>query len=106
MANLLNDDETIIIAGGFENPELCYLLNKSEVPTKIVHLSSNQEEADTRIILHVLAEMNLSNTILVKSVDTDVLLLLIYYYSITLERAKCNMFFCNLDKVKTDIFYL
>lgn len=50
MANLLSDDETIIIAGGFENPELCYLLNKSEVPTKIVHLSSNQEEADTRII--------------------------------------------------------
>lgn len=36
--------------------------------------------------------MNLSNTILVKSVDTDVLLLLIYYYSITPEMDKCNVF--------------
>lgn len=75
-----------------KNQNFVTSLIKVKYQQKNDYLSSNQEEADTRIILHVLTENNFGNTILVKSVDTDVLLLLIYYYSVTSEMAKCNVF--------------
>ena len=65
----------------------CFLLEVNEgvldkIP--ILSLHSNQEEADTRIILHVLhiagTEKEIDvNTIIVRSPDTDVLLLLIHF---------------------------
>ena len=49
-------------------------------------LASTQEEADTRIILHALysdklyQENNVQGRIVVKSPDTDVLVLLVHYF--------------------------
>lgn len=55
-------------------------------------LSSNQDEADTRIVLHALHESSYSKNILVKSVDTDVLILLIHYYTSGSVLNKCKVF--------------
>lgn len=81
-ADQLQMEETMIIAGGFENPELCYSVNKNSV-AELKDLKSNHYEADTRLIIHVLYEYKISHQkkVLVKSVDTDVFVLLIYYYS-------------------------
>lgn len=81
-ADQLQIEETLIIAGGFESPELCFSVNKDGV-TELKDLKSNHDEADTRLILHVLYEYQIlrQKRVLVKSVDTDVLILLIYYYS-------------------------
>lgn len=88
----LGDNEFLIIAGGFENPKHVFLITKNDDPKNIYSLNSNQEEADTRIILHVLAEVDHGNSILVKSVDTDVLLLLLHYYSTAQELSSCQLF--------------
>lgn len=92
LPNLMNDCETIIIAGGFANPQLCFEVNNIEGSKNVKNLNSNQEEADTRIILHVLSESKSGNTILVKSVDTDVLILLLHYYCETPDMPQSNIF--------------
>lgn len=56
-------------------------MSKTNSVRTLNDLYSNQEEADTRIILHVVYESKFSQQILVKSVDTDVLILLIHFYS-------------------------
>jgi hypothetical protein len=63
----------------------CYCLeasNGSIISSPVPELQSSQEEADTRIILNLLYETKSSNgdkTIIVRSPDTDVLVLLVYY---------------------------
>lgn len=48
--------------------------------TDVPSLQSNQEEADTRIILHAVAAANSgANNIVVRSPDTDVLVLLLHH---------------------------
>lgn len=89
---LLKDDETFIIAGGFENPRNALFLTKSDYPENVSSLNTNQEEADTRIILHVLSEVEYSNSIIVKSVDTDVFLLLLHYYSTIDKLSECCLY--------------
>ncbi|KAK5646186.1 hypothetical protein RI129_004650 [Pyrocoelia pectoralis] len=79
--DLLKDGEILILAGGFENSEKVVLYSKNEPPQTLNNLYSNQEEADTRIILHLLHESRSTQQILVKFVDTDVLLLLIHFCS-------------------------
>ena len=62
----------------------------STVPTD--SLNSNQEEADTRIVLHCLhvTEPSTSETVVkVRSPDTDVLIILLYYA----ERIKVQLYF-------------
>ena len=55
-------------------------------------LYSTQEEADTRMVLHAIHLSQNHNTIIVKSDDTDVLVLLIYYASQQLlETASISM---------------
>lgn len=54
-AEQLKIEETLIIAGGFENPELCFSVNKHDV-NELKDLKSNHDEADTRLVLHVLYE--------------------------------------------------
>lgn len=90
--SLLDNEEEIIIAGGFKNTESCFLITKNGKPQNLERLNSNQEEADTRIILHVLNDLPTYNAILVKSVDTDILILLIYYYCIIPEMNGHNVF--------------
>lgn len=77
----LKDNEALLIAGGFENPEKVVLLSKNQEEKTLDDLYSTHEEADTRIILHMIYEAQLNKNILIKSVDTDVLLLLIHFYS-------------------------
>lgn len=76
----LLDGEALIIAGGFENNEKVVLIKKYNPEQHLEDLYSNQEEADTRIILHTVYESQYSQRILIKSIDTDVLLLLIHFY--------------------------
>lgn len=66
----LRDSEILIIAGGFQTPEKVILMSKEDSVQTLDDLYSNQEEADTRIILHVLYESKFTQQILVKSVDT------------------------------------
>lgn len=54
-ADELRIEEALIIAGGFENPELCFSVTKNGV-TELEDLRSSHDEADTRLILHVLYE--------------------------------------------------
>ena len=70
----------------FSNPEY---VKKVEGQTAFdcVGLNSSQEEADTRIILHALnmnnqfKDKNVMGRIVIKSLDTDVLVLLVHYFS-------------------------
>ena len=65
--------------------ESCVCLHSADgisvTATEIPELISTQEEADTRIILHCLyaAERQETEAIVVKSPDTDVFILLVYY---------------------------
>ena len=49
--------------------------DKQELPM----LSSNQEEADTRLILHAIDLAKTHQRIIIRCDDTDVLVLLLYY---------------------------
>lgn len=44
-------------------------------------LHSNQEEADTRIVLHAVSLSNEHSRIIIRVDDTDVLVILLYTYS-------------------------
>jgi hypothetical protein len=65
----------------------CYKIQTSDgtvITIEIDDLSSSQEEADSRMILHVLftgLESQRESSIVVRSPDTDVMVLLIYYSS-------------------------
>jgi len=63
--------------------ELCSALTSSDgvtVSTSIIsELSSSQEEADTRIVLHCLYQSRQCSSIVVQSPDTDVLVLLLAF---------------------------
>lgn len=90
--NLMNDYEIVLVAGGFENPQLCFEVSKTSGSTEIKRLNSNQEEADTRLILHVIAELKADITILIKSVDTDVLILLLHFYCEISDMSRSNIY--------------
>ena len=81
----LQEGQSLYLAGLFSNPETVKMLNQNGM----LHcscLASTQEEADTRIILHALysdklyQENNVQGRIVVKSPDTDVLVLLVHYF--------------------------
>lgn len=91
-ANLLDKDESLIIGGGSENPENVFIITQDKEPELWQKFKSNQEEADTRIILHVVAEREHGNTILVRSVDTDVFILLLHHYVVTKQIRGCRLF--------------
>ncbi len=63
--------------------ELAIKLEKDQQPVDIVELESNHIEADSRLILHIdqLIQSSYLN-IVVKSIDTDVIILCIYYASL------------------------
>lgn len=90
----LNRDETLIIAGGFENFEMCYSVCKETGITELTELRCNHDEADTRLILHCIHESKLhrNTSILVRSIDTDVLVLLLFYYNTNADLKKTSLF--------------
>ena len=78
----LQEGQSLYLAGLFSNPEM---LNQNGM-LDCSCLASTQEEADTCIILHALysdklyQENNVQGRIVVKSPDTDVLVLLVHYF--------------------------
>ena len=76
-AKELKDNQELYIAGGSET--VVYKITANET-CEVEELKSNQEEADTRMILHsVFASSCGLKTIVVRSPDTDVLVLLLHY---------------------------
>jgi hypothetical protein len=75
----LEQNKAIILAGGFANGETVKSIMNSGVVT-IPHLFSTQEEADTRIILHSIDLARTHCRVIVRCDDTDVLVLLLYYF--------------------------
>ncbi|KAF3859802.1 hypothetical protein F7725_000057 [Dissostichus mawsoni] len=80
----LTEDQTIILVGGFEDTEETKTILKDRVES-LVDLMSDQEEADTRIVLHAIHLAKTYKRVIIKCDDTDVLVLLLYY-------ASCSMF--------------
>ena len=74
---LLSHEQTLVVSGG--DGEKTRSITRQAVED-VGSLRSNQEEADTRIILHAVAAAdNGANTIVVRSPDTDVLVLLLHH---------------------------
>lgn len=71
-----------IISGGFQD-EIKTVVVSAQGVTDIPELQSTQEEADTRIILHIIysAEVLGAKRIVVVANDTDIIVHCIYYYS-------------------------
>ena len=74
-------DKQVVTSGGFKNELEAWSLTDS-IDTG--QLSSTQEEADTRIILHAISSKQ--ESIVVSSRDTDVLVLLVSHF----ERINCK----------------
>ena len=70
----------LVLAGPTET---AIKLEKDQQPVEIFELECNHVEADSRLILHIdqLIQLSYSN-IIVKSIDTDVTILCIYYASL------------------------
>ena len=81
----LQEGQSLYLAGLFSNPETVKMLNQNGM-LDCSCFASTQEETDTRIILHALysdklyQENNVQGRIVVKSPDTDVLVLLVHYF--------------------------
>ncbi|KAL8601861.1 hypothetical protein ACOMHN_020596 [Nucella lapillus] len=75
----LKQNNTIILAGGFASGETVTLVTNSGV-VMMPHLFSTQEEADTRLVLHVIDLATTHTRVIVRCDDTDVLVLMLYYY--------------------------
>ena len=74
-----NGERNITTAAGFQNLESA----ESSTGQASASLKSDQEKADTRMILHILdAARSGFNRILVYCRDTDVLVLLIHFYEV------------------------
>jgi hypothetical protein len=74
---LLKEGQTLCISGGIGDKTFC--ITREEV-REVDSLFSNQEEADTRLILHAAAAAEEgAHTVVVHSPDTDVLVLLIHH---------------------------
>lgn len=76
-AKELEGTQELYIAGGFE--EVVFKIATNET-SKAEQLKSDQEEADTRMIFHAAFASSCGlETIVVRSPDTDVLVLLIHH---------------------------
>lgn len=75
------DDKEIVAAGGFRE-EL--EVRSSKTTTDLTQLKATHEEADTRLVLHVVQSQ--FNTVVVSSRDTDVLMLLVSNF----PRVQCE----------------
>jgi hypothetical protein len=81
----LHEGLSLYLAGLFSNPEKVKMWNQNGM-LDCSYLASTQEEADIPIILHALysdklyQENKVQGRIVVKSPDTDVLVLLVHYF--------------------------
>lgn len=76
----LSSEKTVILAGGFDNDEEVKRVRNSGIDC-LTEFYSDQEEADIRMVLHAVQLAQSHSCLIVKSDDTDVLVLLIHYTS-------------------------
>ena len=73
VGEVLNEGETVFLTGGLNDKAI---ITTKDTTSEYLLLHSNQEEADTRMVLHaMIASRNCANNIIVNSPDTDVLVL-------------------------------
>jgi hypothetical protein len=77
---LLPARRSIILAGGFKNGELVRVVNEDGV-SDVDDLKCTHEEADTRLLLHAVNLSSHHSRTIMRCDDTDVLVLLLYYWS-------------------------
>ena len=75
---VLQDNEVLVLAVGFEDHQRALQI-RTGLTRALTSLSSTQEEADSRILLHAISMSNQHSRLIVRADDTDVLVLLIYY---------------------------
>ena len=78
--DLLHAKKSVVLAGGFKDGEVVKVLNEVGV-SSLEGLYSTQEEADTRLVLHANMLWRDHPRIIIRCDDTDVLVLLVYYWS-------------------------
>jgi hypothetical protein len=100
------------IAGSFGNPEIVKVVSDQEV-FDCPDLYSTQEEADTRMILQALhadkrlKELGKQGRIIIKTSDTDVIVLCIYFYKQMKTPVNCGFKWETLLVLRTVAgFYL
>ncbi|KAL8561134.1 hypothetical protein ACOMHN_033717 [Nucella lapillus] len=101
----LKQNNTIILAGGFASGETVKLVTNSGV-VMMPHLFSTQEEADTRLVLHVIDLATTHTRVIVRCDDTDVLVLLLYYYDRGLLADEVYMHAGHAGKIVTRERYI
>jgi len=80
VAEYLPNDTSVVLAGGFSEATLVKSVSTSAVQN-LESLYCNQEEADTRMILHACHLSQQHGRLIVRCDDTDVLVLLVHYHS-------------------------
>ena len=80
MAAVLAEDQSVILAGCYENELEVKLVDIGSV-TKLVDLESSHEEADTRMVLQGIDLSNTFQRLIFRWDDTDVLVILTYFHS-------------------------
>lgn len=86
----LKDGLSIVLSGGFRNGREVRVVT-SNGSEQLPDLFSNQEEADTRMVLHATKLVEAHNRIIIRTDDTDVLVILIYYYFPTFKGHEVYM---------------
>ncbi|CAG2225273.1 unnamed protein product [Mytilus edulis] len=81
------ENNCLVLAGAFSNPEIVRQLSNEHV-IDLPDLFCSHEEADTRILLHVIhsdkifQQLSIRGRIIVKCSDTDVLVLCVHYFKV------------------------
>ncbi|CAC5383566.1 unnamed protein product [Mytilus coruscus] len=82
-----DENKCLVLAGAFSNPEIVRQLSNEHV-IDLPDLFCSHEEANTRILLHVIhsdkifQQLNIRGLIIVKCSDTDVLVLCVHYFKV------------------------
>lgn len=77
---LLEQGQNILLAGGFQDGTHVKRVN-SQGSTNEEELYCTHEEADTRMVFHATSAIDTYQRVIIRCDDTDVLVLLMYYYS-------------------------
>jgi len=72
-------EKSVVLAGGFEDGEVVKVVTSVRVSC-LEEMFSSQEEADTRRVFHAIKLSRDHQRIIVHCDDTDVLVLLVYYW--------------------------